>query len=222
MFVPFLGCGEALEGRIVGGGATEAHAIPWQVGLVSSGNSRPFCGGTIICSRWIMTAAHCNSESFQVLAQEHQVAGTGNGADGTRHNVARVIPHPQYDSSTVNNDFMLVELVEPLALTGDSKARAACLPTVSDIQSYTASGSNFVVSGWGALQQGGSSPNVLHSAVVPHISDAVCNEADKYDGRITSQMMCAGHLAGGIDSCQGDSGGMCLNLNLVCFTVFVN
>ena len=46
-----------------------------------------------------MTDAHCNSESFQVLAQEHQVAGTGNGADGTRHNVARVIPHPQYDSS---------------------------------------------------------------------------------------------------------------------------
>jgi len=200
------GCGEALEGRIVGGGATEAHAIPWQVGLVGGG-SRPFCGGTIICPKWIMTAAHCNLGSFQVLAQEHQVAGSGNSADGTRHEVARVIPHPDYDDNTVNNDFMLVELVEPIDLTGTSKARAACLPTESDIESYTAAGSNFVVSGWGALEQGGSSPNVLHSAIVPHISDSVCNEADKYDNRITSQMMCAGHLAGGIDSCQGDSGG---------------
>merc|ERR1711962_1870796 len=200
------GCGEALEGRIVGGGATEAHAIPWQVGLVGGG-SRPFCGGTIICDKWIMTAAHCNLGSFQVLAQEHQVAGNGNGADGKRHNVARVIPHPDYDDNTVNNDFMLVELAEPIDLTGTSKARAACLPCASDIASYTAAGTNFVVSGWGALTQGGSSPSVLHSAIVPHISDSVCNEADKYGGRITSQMMCAGHLAGGIDSCQRDSGG---------------
>merc|ERR1711973_86896 len=198
------GCGEALEGRIVGGGATEAHAIPWQVGLVGGG-SRPFCGGTIICDKWIMTAAHCNLGSFQVLAQEHQVAGNGNGADGTRHNVARVIPHPDYNDDTVNNDFMLVELAEPINLTGTSKARAACLPTVSDIASYTAPGTNFVVSGWGHLTQGGSSPNVLHSAIVPHISDSVCNQA--YGGLITSQMMCAGHLAGGIDSCQDDSGG---------------
>ena len=171
------------------------------------GGSKPFCGGTIICSKWIMTAAHCNYEGFNVLAQEHQVAGSGHSADGTHHEVARVIPHPQYDDNTLNNDFMLVELVEPIDLTGTSKARAACLPTQSDIALYTAAGTNFVVSGWGALEQGGSSPNVLHSAIVPHISDSVCNEADKYGGRITSQMMCAGHLAGGIDSCQGDSGG---------------
>ena len=39
-----LGCGEALKDRIVGGNATEAHAIPWQVGLVNSGNSRPSVG----------------------------------------------------------------------------------------------------------------------------------------------------------------------------------
>merc|ERR1712180_444381 len=113
------GCGEALEERIVGGGATEAHAIPWQVGLVDPGEDggiKPACGGTIICSKWIMTAAHCNREGFQVLAQEHQVAGSGHSADGIRHEVARVIPHPQYEEITYNNDFMLVELVEPIDL----------------------------------------------------------------------------------------------------------
>ena len=205
-----LGCGEALTDRIVGGNATEAHAIPWQVALVDSKKCPMlFCGGTIICSNWIMTAAHCNRDSFQVLAQEHKVVGIGStryiAGNGTRHNVKRVIPHPNYNKDTGNNDFMLVELVEPLSLTGTSKARAACLPTFSDIQSYTAAGTKFVVSGWGALKQGGSGPDVLHSAIVPHISDTVCKL--KYPGRISSQMMCAGHLAGGIDSCQGDSGG---------------
>jgi len=93
-----------------------------------------------------------------------------------------------------------------LELTGDSKARAACLPTAADVSSYTAAGTKFVVSGWGTTKQGGDQPDVLHSAVVPHISDAVCS-AGQYSGQITNQMMCAGHLAGGIDSCQGDSGG---------------
>ena len=82
-------------------------------------------------------------------------------------------------------------------MCGTSKARAACLPTESDIASYTAAGTNFVVSGWGYLTEGGSHSNVLHSAIVPHISDSVCNEA--FHVFFTSQMMCAGHV---IDSCK--------------------
>ena len=163
-----------------------------------------------------MTAANCNEipefpGSFQVLVAEHQVE---HAVDGVRHNVARVIPHPKYDSRTLNNDFMLVELEKPLDL-GD-KAMAVCLPSLGD--DYTAAGSKFVVSGWGALSAGGSSPNVLHSAIVPYISDAVCNKTVVHGGRITDQMMCAGHLDGGVDSCQGDSGGTWRNLSHVCCT----
>lgn len=46
--------------------------------------------------------------------------------------------------------------------------------------------------------------NLLKSAKVPLISDAVCRSL--YKG-ITDNMVCAGYLAGGIDSCAGDSGG---------------
>merc|ERR1712045_970614 len=67
------GCGEDLGNRIVGGDPTAPHQIPWQVGLVDFGTSRPFCGGTIICSKYVMTAAHCLGGSFEVLAQEHNV-----------------------------------------------------------------------------------------------------------------------------------------------------
>ena len=63
------------------------------------------------------------------------------------------------------------------------------------------------VSGWGTLSSGGSSPNVLHKVDVPGLTNADCNS--KYgSGSITSIMLCAGNtVAGGIDSCQGDSGG---------------
>ena len=135
------------------------------------------------------------------MAQEHKV--NDGAATGTRHDVSKIVSQPKYKADTFDFDFAILELTDALDLTGDSKARAACLPSATDSQFVP--GTKFVISGWGALSQGGSSPNVLHSAVVPHISDAVCNS--NYGGRITSQMVCAGHAKGGIDSCQGDSGG---------------
>merc|ERR1711972_1249333 len=45
-------CGVKNSGnRIVGGVETEANDYPWQVALVSSSGSRPFCGGTLISNQ---------------------------------------------------------------------------------------------------------------------------------------------------------------------------
>ena len=49
--------------RIVGGQETEVNEYPWQVGLVSSSGTRPWCGGTLISDRHVMTAAHCTAGS---------------------------------------------------------------------------------------------------------------------------------------------------------------
>ena len=60
-------------------------SIPWQVGLVgsfsTSGSSGTFCGGTIIDSYHIMTAAHCtefeSASSLAVMVGEHDVTAIG-------------------------------------------------------------------------------------------------------------------------------------------------
>merc|ERR1719367_934252 len=50
-------CGVKNSGnRIVGGVETEANEYPWQVALVSSSGSRPFCGGTLISNQHVLTA----------------------------------------------------------------------------------------------------------------------------------------------------------------------
>lgn len=48
------------SGRIAGGSEAARHQFPYQVGVVThltSGNG--FCGGSLISSNYIMTAAHC-------------------------------------------------------------------------------------------------------------------------------------------------------------------
>ena len=43
--------------RITGGSLASRGQFPWQVGLIINGGS--FCGGSLISSRWVLTAAHC-------------------------------------------------------------------------------------------------------------------------------------------------------------------
>ena len=45
--------------RIVGGEEAEYGEFPWQAALLRFGASKPFCGGIVLSSETILTAAHC-------------------------------------------------------------------------------------------------------------------------------------------------------------------
>ena len=63
------------------------------------------------------------------------------------------------------------------------------------------------VSGWGRWYYGGPMPDVLYSVMVPGITQAQCKR--NYGGEsIRNNNLCAGRPSGGIDACQGDSGGI--------------
>ena len=186
--------------KIVGGSAVTPYSLPWQVALVEPGSNSPFCGGTLISSQHVLTAAHCMvTTTLDIIVGEHR---TTSSSDGTRHTVCRSVNHPRYFQQTYNNDFAILHLDTPVVF--GTRAAPACLPT-NNLGGDFLDGKTMTVSGWGATSQGGAQPTVLHSVAVPGITNARCSQ--HYTG-ITNAMLCAGDVTnGGIDSCQGDSGG---------------
>merc|ERR1719458_476167 len=188
--------GGAANGRIVGGQETEQHEYPWQVGLVSRNGRSPFCGGTLISSTHVLTAAHCtqtDASSIAVILGEHNIADS----EFNRVNVAEIINHPEYNSGTTDNDYAILRLASPVTFTNE--VSPACLP--ADL-SNTFAGVLATVTGWGTLSSGGSQPTVLQEVDVTVTTNTECNNAY---GSITNNMVCAADS--GKDSCQGDSGG---------------
>jgi len=191
-------CGQkGTANRIVGGEATEANEYPWQVALVSSNGRRPFCGGTLISSQHVLTAAHCTAGSsasnIAVLVGEHRI----DDNSFSRVPVSAITDHPDYNSNTLDNDYSILTLSSPVSTS--QIVSPACLPAgTSDY-----AGRTVTVSGWGTTTSGGNQPTVLNDVQVTVQSNAQCNSA--YGGIITDNMICAADA--GKDSCQGDSGG---------------
>uniref|UniRef100_A0A673HBQ5 Trypsin-like n=1 Tax=Sinocyclocheilus rhinocerous TaxID=307959 RepID=A0A673HBQ5_9TELE len=120
---------------------------------------------------------------------------------------ASVINHPDYYDPTHDNDIALLKLSSSVTFT--NYIRPVCLAAAG---SKYAAGTETWVTGWGALQSGGSSPDKLQEVMIPVVSSSDCDDA--YGGGITSNMICAGLLnEGGKDSCQGDSGGPLVTRN---------
>ena len=120
-------CGESHQAqRIVGGTETEVNEYPWQVGLVRPGSRRPFCGGSIISNRHILTAAHCTigqaTSRIRVLMGEHDT--TDSVAD--IKTISAITNHPDYNDNTYVNDVAILTLTSPI--TFSSIVAPVCLP----------------------------------------------------------------------------------------------
>ena len=84
---------------LVRGEETLEHQYPWQVLLTSPRSRRPWCGGSLVSSRTVLTAAHCvqwrREEEVVVVVGEHDLQLT----DGERrHAVCEMTVHPEYSS----------------------------------------------------------------------------------------------------------------------------
>jgi len=188
---------QKLHMNIVGGVEASHGEFPFIVSLQAK-NFGHFCGGSLIKKNWVLTAAHCVSESIdKVVIGMHNLKDTKNTES---IQVKRVIPHPQYNESSTDYDFALLELAQ------DSKYEPISLNTAEIEIPMTGSPIMATVAGWGVTKENSYSlPDLLQKVDVPLVSHTVCNK--DYRGSITDRMICAGYEQGGKDSCQGDSGG---------------
>lgn len=181
---------------IVGGENAQQGEFPYIVSLQSSSH---FCGGSLIADNWVLTAAHCVSNSRMTI-----VAGLYDQKDkagSESFKAAKIVKHPSYNSSKLDYDYALIKL------DGRSTYKPITINTVEiAIPTSAEEKIDSVVAGWGATKESSYRlPDILQKVTVPLVATEECNKA--YSGGITDRMICAGLPAGGKDSCQGDSGG---------------
>ncbi|XP_013113226.1 trypsin beta [Stomoxys calcitrans] len=187
-----------LEGRVVGGEDTTIEEFPHQVSVrILGGHS---CGGSIINSRTVLTAAHCIYTFLGPSSYTIQYGVTNVGGTTNVINVERIVRHPGYNSATIDNDVALLFLSSDITFG----------PNARPIEMATSSpdaGTPAIVSGWGTLEENGATPTILQQAGVFIVSNEKCRQQYEGVNYISNVMLCAAVDNGGKDACQGDSGG---------------
>ncbi|XP_076763344.1 trypsin-like [Xylocopa sonorina] len=199
-----------LDGRIVGGSEAEQGKYPWQVslqwGLISSFSH--FCGGSILNSKWVVTAGHCvqavpNYGTFLVKAGKHNLKLVETSEQSVR--VEKSFIHEMYKGGVAPYDIALLKLEKPLQL--DNLVKAISLPRAASSPSGIA-----ILTGWGSTSKTSTSimPDKLQKAELPLVDLNTCRESiEKLTGPspLHSTNICTGPLTGGYSACSGDSGG---------------
>ncbi|XP_055003043.1 plasma kallikrein [Sorex araneus] len=198
-------CTTKTSARIVGGTDSSWGEWPWQVSVqVKLTGLSHVCGGSIIASQWILTAAHCFDELplsniWQIYSGILNLSAITNETHFSP--IKKIIIHQNYKVSEGSHDIALMKLETPLNFTEFQKP--ICLPSKEDVNTiYT----NCWVTGWGYTKERGEIQSILQKTTIPLVANEECQKRYR-DYKITKQMICAGYKEGGKDACKGDSGG---------------
>ncbi|XP_061473623.1 coagulation factor XII [Rhineura floridana] len=194
--------------RIVGGMVALHGSHPYMAAIYMGDQ---FCGGSLIASCWILTAAHCLefrpdvSKISVVLGQTLYNKST----DGSmKFQVQDYLLHENYSAITKRHDIALVRLKEKApghCAVFSHSIWPVCLP--SSMEAFDTS-KMCQIAGWGHMYEGADKLSLyLQEADMPIIPYEQCCSPEVHGTRITQDMLCAGYLDGRADACQGDSGG---------------
>ncbi|KAB0790923.1 hypothetical protein PPYR_02723 [Photinus pyralis] len=183
--------------RIVGGSTAPEGRYPYQISLrdLRSGH---FCGGSIIASNWILTAAHC--VYGKSASSMYVVAGANNlFSGGSKYAVYQVIWHQAYNPSNNVNDIALLRLNQNIAFGQKISA-------ISLANSNPLSGTSCILSGWGLTSYPSQQlPSYLQQISLTAITLRQCVAA--LPGMPVTQGNLCTYKTYGQGACQGDSGG---------------
>ena len=179
---------------VVGGVPASPDDYPSTVALTDS-SGEPFCTGTLVAPKTVVTAAHCLAYSGSDVWIAYGTTDPASLNNNELHEVVKAVAHPDYDSSPVvdadgmglSNDIGVVVLKEPIA-----GAKVTPVLPAEEIEAILYPNRDIHIAGYGIYDMpwtGGE----LYKAVTPHI-------------RHIEWEMLAGK-PGKPDTCNGDSGG---------------
>ncbi|MEV6712163.1 serine protease [Lentzea sp. NPDC051208] len=191
MVIPAHGAPGIVGGVVV----DDPDEVPWMVALTTS-SGHQFCGGALLGSRRVVTAAHCvhgrTPGSITVIGGRLDLRTDG----GSTSAAASYRLVDGYSAPSRGKDIAVLTLVVPMQYRP--------LPVASP--GVHMSGSVGTVYGWGRQAENDTNKSpMLHKAYIPIVPDAQCAATyAQFDARA---MFCAGYPDGGIGSCVDDSGG---------------
>lgn len=201
-------------------GAAPWQALIWRPAQVARGRratleQRVQCGGAVIRTGWVLTAAHClrDEAAGPVVSAGHRIRlGVYNPLDeseGFSYPILKVIAHPRYNRAGLVFDIALIQYDPRAGQRGRTVYPiAGVLP---DPQPITArpvrAGTPVYAFGWGRTEvEGGEAPDRLRGARLELKDTATCPGASNLtDDRRDSALCAAGRR--GEQACYGDSGG---------------
>lgn len=126
--------------RIVNGQTAEEGQFPYQISLRTPNNFH-FCGGTLVNTRWTISAAHCTTN--RTPSNTRVVSGAYSRlSGGTIHNVSLIVNHPQWSSFRIRNDISLIQTVLEIEFNANVRP-------ISINRDVIRAGVTATASGWG-------------------------------------------------------------------------
>jgi len=188
--------------RIIGGSEVSIVQFPWQVSLRMTSRNNHYCGGSLLNTKFVVTAAHCvkdqRESNIKVVMGSTTLKSLSPNAKSV--SVKKIHVHDNYSPVNLNDDIALIELENNVIEAKNLHfpfIRGVCLPQKNE--EFTGKST---VSGWGRTSETtyGSS-DTLRAVDVELKTDDECRN-DYGRSKIYDSMLCAGYDQGGRDACQ--------------------
>ncbi|XP_055850907.1 proclotting enzyme [Episyrphus balteatus] len=210
-------CGqqEHSTGRIVGGTEAPNGQWPWMAAIFLHGPKRTefWCGGSLVGSKYVLTAAHCTRDSrqkpfaarqFTVRLGDIDLSTDDEPSAPVTFGVREVRAHERFSRIGFYNDIAILVLDRPVRKS--KYVIPVCLPRIGRMPPKDRlPGRRATVVGWGTTYYGGKESTSQRQAELPIWRNEDCDRS--YFQPINENFLCAGYSDGGVDACQGDSGG---------------
>ncbi|XP_075170253.1 serine protease gd-like [Haematobia irritans] len=213
-------CGQesGVSAFIYGGSQITRGQYPWLTAIyVKSAGLRFLCGGSLLSTRTVLSAAHCFKTTS--LTADRLVVNVGryNLEDYRETNfqtreVQNIVIHPDFSTNVFPDaDLAVLHLDQPVQYT--IFVRPICLWS-EPVDASLIVGTTGVVAGWGGDENGREFTPIPKKVDTNIVSEGDCLRSSQAYSALTSQRtLCAGNRDG-TGPCMGDSGsGLMINRN---------